>query len=200
MYKLPDLPYDYDALKNWVSAHTMEMHHDFHHKSYTTKLNTAVDSMPSELQAKFTDQPIEYWLTHLNELPTEYQTVIRNQGGGYKNHAMFWQMLTPNGDGQPTGELGRAIDAKYDSFANFEKEFETKATGLFGSGWAWLLQDLSIVTTPNQDYPSQNPILGLDVWEHAYYLDYQWDRADYARSWWNHVNWDYVAKRYSDGQ
>lgn len=200
MFKLPDLPYDYDAMEGWVSARTMEMHHDFHHKAYTSKLNAAIESMPADEKSRFMDKPIEYWLTHLNELPEKYRTVVRNQGGGFKNHAMFWQMLTAKGDGQPTGELGKVLDAKYGDFAAFEKEFESKATGLFGSGWVWLLQDLTIVTTANQDYPNQNPILGLDVWEHAYYLDYQWDRADYAKSWWGHVDWAYVAKRYSDGE
>lgn len=197
MFKLPDLPYDYNAMEGWLSARTMEMHHDFHHRAYADKLNAVVEKMNDALRTKFSAQPIDYWLTHLDELPTEYRNAIRNQGGGYENHALFWQMLTPKGDGQPTGKLGEDLEARYGDFAKFEQEFEASAAGLFGSGWVWLLDDLSIATTANQNYPDRKPILGLDVWEHAYYLDYQWNRSDYAKSWWNHVNWDYVATRRS---
>lgn len=195
MFKLPDLPYNYDALGKYISKDIMELHHDRHHQSYVDKLNAALDQAP-ELQNKTLIELI----SHLDQAPESVRTAIRNHGGGHYNHSQFWLWMSPNGGGQPGGKLGDDLAAKYGDFQKFVDEFSAKATGVFGSGWAWLMPDLSVVTTPNQDNPvmtgSDEPLLGLDVWEHAYYLDYTYKRGDYIKAWWNVVNWDEVANRY----
>ena len=195
-FALPELPYAYDAFGAYISKDIMQLHHDKHHQAYVDKLNTALEDYP-ELQTK----TIEELLTKLDELPEAIRTAVRNQGGGHYNHTQFWQWLSPTGGGQPTGKLGNDLTAKYGDFQAFVDEFSSNATGVFGSGWAWLNPDLSITTSPNQDSPlvegKPAPILGLDVWEHAYYLDYTYKRADYIAAWWNIVNWDEAAKRYN---
>lgn len=195
MYSLPDLPYGYDQLGSYISSDIMKLHHDKHHQTYVDKLNTAIDSAPA-----LRERPLESLLTDLSNLPENVQTVIRNQGGGHYNHSLFWQWMSPDGGGEPNGELADAIITKYGSFQAFVDEFTTKSLGVFGSGWAWLQPDMSIITTPNQDTPIMQgleaPLLGLDVWEHAYYLDYKNKRDDYVKSWWNVVNWEFVESRY----
>jgi Fe-Mn family superoxide dismutase len=195
MFTLPDLPYDYDALGKYISKDIMELHHSKHHQTYVDKLNAALEKAP-ELQSK----SIEELVSNLGTVPEEIRTAVRNHGGGHYNHTQFWQWMSPNGGSEPTGELADALKAKYGDFQGFMDAFGDKALGVFGSGWAWLQPDLSIVTTPNQDSPLNSgkaePILGLDVWEHAYYLDYTYKRADYIKAWWHVVNWDEVAKRF----
>lgn len=196
MFSLPNLPYDYDALGDYISKDIMALHHDKHHQTYVDKLNAALDSAP-----EFKEKSLEELVTNLDALPEAVRTAVRNNGGGHYNHSLFWQWMSPNGGGEPTGELAAKITEKYGSFQSFVDQFNEKALGVFGSGWAWLEPDLSIVTTPNQDTPMlqglAEPLLGLDVWEHAYYLDYKNVRADYVKAWWNVVNWDFVAERYS---
>lgn len=195
MHKLPDLGYDYDALGKYISKQIMELHHSKHHQGYVDKLNAALEKAP-ELQ----DTPLAELLGDLSSAPESIRTAVRNQGGGHYNHTQFWLWMSPDGGGQPAGALGKALDAKYGSFQGFVDEFSARAAGVFGSGWAWLMPDLTITTSPNQDSPLMDgrpaPILGLDVWEHAYYLDYQNKRADYIQAWWNVVNWHEVASRY----
>lgn len=195
MFSVPALQYDYDALEDVISAEIMELHHDKHHQAYVDKLNAAIEKYP-ELQSK----SVEDLLRGLNELPDDIRTTVRNNGGGHYNHCLFWLWMSPNGGGQPDGELGDAIAAKYGSFDNFVDQFTTKALGLFGSGWVWLNPDMEITTTPNQDSDlmtgGPEPLLGLDVWEHAYYLDYKNRRDEYIQSWWKIVNWDTVKERY----
>lgn len=195
MHTLPELDYSYDALGAYISKDIMELHHSKHHQAYIDNLNAALEKAP-ELQ----DKSLEDLLSDLNTAPEEVRTAIRNQGGGHYNHTLFWKFMSPDGGGEPGGELGDALKDKYGSFQTFVDDFSAQSAGVFGSGWAWLLPDLSIVTTPNQDSPLSNgqpaPILGLDVWEHAYYLDYKNKRADYIQAWWNVVNWDEVAERY----
>lgn len=195
MYKLPDLGYNYDALGKYISKDIMELHHSKHHQTYVDKLNAAIDNAPA-----LKERPLESLLTDLDQLPEAVRTAIRNNGGGHLNHTLFWQWMSPDGGGQPTGELASAIDAKYGSFQGFIDEFTKASLGVFGSGWAWLQPDLEIMTTPNQDNPIMQgkpaPILGLDVWEHAYYLDYKNVRADYVAAWWEVVNWATVETRY----
>ncbi len=194
MFSLPDLGYDYDALGKYISKDIMLLHHDKHHQTYVDKLNTAIDSEPS-LQG----QSIEQLLTSLDSLPDSVRTAIRNNGGGHFNHSLFWQWMSPDGGGEPTGQLAADLAVMYGDFQSFVDEFTTKALSVFGSGWVWLQPDLSIVTTPNQDSPLTAglpaPLLGLDVWEHAYYLDYKNKRDDYVKAWWNVVNWDFVQSR-----
>lgn len=196
-FTLPELGYDYDALGTYISADIMKLHHDKHHQVYVDKLNAALDKAP-ELQGK----TIEQLITSLESVPEEIRTAVRNQGGGHYNHTLFWQWLSPNGGGEPTGALGDGIREKYGSYQAFVDQFTEKALGVFGSGWAWLQPDLSIVTTPNQDSPLMNgneaPLLGLDVWEHAYYLDYTYNRADYVKAWWNVTNWEFAAQRFAE--
>lgn len=196
MYTLPDLEYSYDALGQYISKEIMELHHSKHHQTYVDKLNTALDSAPA-----LRERPLESLLTDLNNLPAEVQVIIRNNGGGHLNHSLFWQWMSPDGGGEPKGELAEHINAKYGSFQGFIDEFTKQALGVFGSGWAWLQPDLEIITTPNQDNPimqdKQPPILGLDVWEHAYYLDYKNKRPDYVAAWWGVVNWSTVEAKYS---
>lgn len=192
-YTLPKLPYAFDALEPAIDAKTMEIHHDRHHQTYITNLNTALAK--SDLLGK----PVEELLRDLKKLPAELQTPIRNNGGGHLNHTWFWMMMKKDG-GAPKGELLKAIDASFGSYDGFKKEFVTAATGQFGSGWAWLVKGkdkpLAIVKTANQDNPimdGHTVLLGCDVWEHAYYLKYQNKRADYVNAWFGVVNWDFVA-------
>lgn len=192
MYQLPDLKYDYGALGEYISRDIMQLHHSKHHQTYVDKLNAALDSTP-ELK----EYDLEKLLTSLSSLPENVQIAIRNHGGGHYNHSLFWQWMSPNGGGQPSGELLNKIVAQYGSFQAFVDEFTAKSLALFGSGWCWLMPDMSIQTSPNQDSPimtgNQAPLLGLDVWEHAYYLDYKNKRDDYVKAWWNVVNWEFVA-------
>jgi Fe-Mn family superoxide dismutase len=198
-FKLPDLPYAYDALEPHIDARTMEIHHTKHHQAYINNANAALEKYP-DLQNK----SVEELLKNLNALPEDIRTVIRNNGGGHANHALFWPVMGPNGGGQPSGELANLINSAFGSFDSFKDQFSKAAATRFGSGWAWLVVDgsgnLKVTSTANQDSPlseGSTPILGLDVWEHAYYLNYQNRRPDYVSAWWNVVNWDQVAKNYS---
>lgn len=194
MFQLPDLGYDYDALSNYISGDIMRLHHDKHHQTYVDKLNAAIDTAP-ELKGK----TLEELLSDLDALPEHVRTAVRNHGGGHYNHSLFWQWMSPNGGGEPKGELASAITAKYGSYQQFVDEFTAKSLGVFGSGWVWLQPNLDIVTTANQDTPLSTglgaPLLGLDVWEHAYYLDYKNKRDDYVSAWWGTVDWDFVNSR-----
>ncbi|SIT82076.1 superoxide dismutase [Edaphobacillus lindanitolerans] len=199
-FKLPELPYAYDALEPHIDKETMEIHHTKHHNTYVTNLNAAVEG------TDLADKSIEEVLRNFDSVPEEKKTAVRNNGGGHANHSLFWQLLSPNGGGEPAGELAEAISKKFGSFDKFKEEFETAAKGRFGSGWAWLVVnngDIEVVSTANQDSPlmeGKTPILGLDVWEHAYYLKYQNRRPEYAAAFWNVVNWDEVAKRYEEAK
>lgn len=196
MYKLPDLNYNYDALGRYISADIMQLHHSKHHQTYVDKLNAALDQT-EDLKGR----SLESLLKDVDSLPASVRTAIRNNGGGHYNHSLFWQWMSPDGGGQPSGELADRMNQKYNSFQGFVDEFTKAALGVFGSGWVWLQPDLEIITTANQDTPLMQgldePLLGLDVWEHAYYLDYKNKRDDYVAAWWNVVNWDFVASRYS---
>lgn len=198
-FELPALPYATNALEPHIDARTMEIHHGKHHNTYITNLNKALENYP-ELQSK----SIEELIGNLDAIPEAIRTAVRNNGGGHANHTLFWQIMGPGKGGEPSGELGAAIQSAFGDFASFKEKFAAAGTGRFGSGWAWLVADkggaLSITSTPNQDTPvmeGKTPILGLDVWEHAYYLNYQNRRPDYIGAWWNVVNWDEVAKRYA---
>ncbi|MDQ5932649.1 MAG: superoxide dismutase [Candidatus Saccharimonadales bacterium] len=199
MYQLPDLTYDYAALGNYISKDIMQLHHSKHHQAYVDKLNKALDDAP-ELK----DQSLESLLRGVDSLPENVRTVIRNNGGGHYNHSLFWQWMSPDGGGQPTGELANKLVAQYGDFQGFVDEFTAKSLSVFGSGWCWLMPDLSITTNANQDSPimqgSEAPLLGLDVWEHAYYLDYKNKRDDYVNAWWNVVNWRFVEQRLHDSE
>jgi Fe-Mn family superoxide dismutase len=197
-FTLPPLPYPNDALEPSIDAKTMEIHHDKHHAGYVNNLNAAIEKAP-ELQGKSLDD----LLKNINAVPDSVRTAVRNNAGGHWNHSMFWQVMSPNGGGQPTGKLADAIKSAFGDFEKFKEQFNAAGGSRFGSGWAWLIKDggkLSIVSTPNQDNPIMDgkaaPILGVDVWEHAYYLKYQNRRADYLKAWWNVVNWPEVAKRF----
>lgn len=198
MFTLPALPYEYDALNKAISGDIMRLHHDKHHQTYVDKLNAAIESA-SELK----DRSLDDLLMNLESLPETVRTAVRNNGGGHYNHSLFWQMMSPDGGGEPTGELADQINERYGSFHVFVDEFTTKATNLFGSGWVWLMPNMDIITTPNQDTPIMEgkpaPLLGLDVWEHAYYLDYKNVRADYIKAWWDVVNWEFVGKNFKAG-
>lgn len=200
-YELPKLPYAYDALEPHIDKETMNIHHTKHHNTYVTNLNNAIEG-----KSAYTSKGIEDLIAHINDIPEDIRTAVRNNGGGHANHSLFWQILSPNGGGTPTGELGDAIASKFGSFDDFKDEFAKAATGRFGSGWAWLVVDngeLAITSTPNQDSPlmeGKTPILGLDVWEHAYYLNYQNKRPEYIKAFWNVVNWDEVSKRYQEAK
>ncbi len=195
VFELPKLDYNYDAFGTYISGRIMELHYTKHHQTYVDKLNAAVASAP-ELQGK----SLEELIMHLDTAPEAVRTAVRNHGGGHYNHTLFWQCLSPNSDKSPSGDLLSGLEAKYGSFQGFVDEFSAKALGVFGSGWAWLQPDLSIVTTANQDNPIMNggatPVLGLDVWEHAYYLDYTYNRADYVKAWWEVVDWQKTRERY----
>jgi Fe-Mn family superoxide dismutase len=196
-FTLPNLPYAYDALEPHIDARTMEIHHTKHHQAYVNNLNAAVEKAP-ELQGKSLDELMK----SINTVPESVRTAVRNNGGGHWNHTMFWEIMGPSKGGEPSGKLGDAIRSAFGDLSKFKEQFAAAGTGRFGSGWAWLINDggkLSITSTPNQDNPlmeGKKAILGLDVWEHAYYLKYQNKRPDYIAAWWNVVNWDAVAKRF----
>jgi len=196
-YKLPDLPYEHDALEPHIDKKTMEIHHGKHHKGYTDKLNAALEGH------EFENLPIVEVLQRINEVPEDVRQAVINNGGGYANHKLFWGILSPDGGGNPEGEIADAIDSAFGSFDKFKEEFSSAAAGQFGSGWGWLCVDtsdnLKVISTPNQDSPYMNgltPILGVDVWEHAYYLKYQNRRPDYISEFWNVVNWKKVNELY----
>lgn len=195
MFTVPALEYEYDALEDAISAEIMELHHNKHHQTYVDKLNQALESHP-ELQTK----SVEELLRDLENVPEDIRTAVRNNGGGHYNHSLFWRWMSPQGGGQPEGELLQAINNRYGSFDAFVETFNEKALGLFGSGWVWLQPNLDIITSANQDSPlSQGlpeALLGLDVWEHAYYLDYKNHRDEYVKNWWRVVNWPVVQERY----
>ncbi|KQL44861.1 MULTISPECIES: superoxide dismutase [Brevibacillus] len=197
-HQLPALPYAHNALEPHIDAQTMEIHHGRHHATYVNNLNAAL-----EAHADLQDKSVEELISNIDALPEGIRTAVRNNGGGHANHTLFWEILSPNGGGAPAGELADAINAAFGSFDNFKAEFAKAATGRFGSGWAWLVADggkVAITSTPNQDSPvmeGKKPILGLDVWEHAYYLKYQNKRPDYIGAFWNVVNWDEVSKRFA---
>lgn len=197
-HELPKLPYSYEALEPHIDARTMEIHHTKHHQTYVNNLNAALEKHHN-LQTK----SVEELIKDLNAIPEDIRTAVRNNGGGHLNHSMFWLMMSSHGGGEPKGDLVAAIKSAFGDFASFKDQFSKAAAGRFGSGWAWLCIDKSgklvINSTPNQDNPISDglkPIVGLDVWEHAYYLKYQNRRADYIGAWWNVVNWDQVAKNY----
>ncbi|GKV68077.1 superoxide dismutase [Mn] [Sporosarcina sp. NCCP-2716] len=200
-YKLPELPYAYDALEPHIDKETMEIHHTKHHNTYVTNVNAALEGH-DDLAAK----SVEDLISDLNAVPENIRTAVRNNGGGHANHSLFWTLLSPNGGGAPKGELAEAIDKKFGSFDKFKEEFGNAAKTRFGSGWAWLVVDngeLAITSTPNQDNPlmeGKTPLLGLDVWEHAYYLNYQNRRPDYISAFWNVVNWDEVEKLFAQNK
>lgn len=200
-YQLPALPYAFDALEPHIDAMTMEIHHDRHHGTYVSKLNAAIEGH-SDLEAK----SIEDLLATIDSVPEAIRTTVRNNGGGHANHSLFWEVLSPNGGGQPTGPVAEAINSTFGSFEAFKEKFGAAATNRFGSGWAWLVVSngkLEIISTPNQDSPymeGKTPILGLDVWEHAYYLKYQNKRPEYIAAFWNLVNWAEVNKRFESAK
>lgn len=200
-HKVPDLPYDYNALEPHIDEETMKLHHDKHHAAYVKKLNSALEGH-TDLQEK----PVEELLAGLDTIPSDIKTAVRNHGGGHANHSMFWTIMSSDGGGKPSGKLAEAINSKFGSFEEFKKKFSDAASGVFGSGWAWLVvdgKDLAIMTTQNQDTPiSQGkiPIMGLDVWEHAHYLKYQNRKPEYIDAWWNVVNWSQVEKNYSSAR
>ncbi|MBX9654293.1 superoxide dismutase [bacterium] len=199
-YQQAPLPYAFDALEPHIDAKTMEIHYGKHHAAYVANLNAAIESLP-EL-AKLSPEEL---ISHLDKVPEEKRMAVRNNGGGHVNHTLFWNLMSKNGGGEPKGDLGTAIKAAFGTFDHFQKQFADAGVKRFGSGWAWLIAakdgSLTITSTPNQDNPimegKPSPILGLDVWEHAYYLKYQNRRPDYITAWWNVVNWDKVAELYS---
>jgi len=223
-FTLPPLPYAYDALEPHIDAQTMTIHHDKHHAAYVANLNKALTSWPNppfppaSLKKIVAEESLGGWLKDLNSVPENVRTIVRNNGGGHYNHSLFWQMMKKGGGGEPKAELAKAIEANFGNFTDFKSKFSEAATKVFGSGWAWLVMEadqLKIVSTPNQDSPinqyekqnrlvltwtlsTQTPLLGLDVWEHAYYLKYQNKRADYITAWWNVVNWDFVSELYAN--
>jgi len=196
-FTLPNLPYDFSALEPVIDAETMRIHHDKHHAAYVTKLNAAIKG------SEYDEWSIERLLKNLDEIPQGIRGAVRNNGGGHYNHTLFWQILKPNGGAPPSGALGDAIAASFGSFNNFQSEFTSAATTRFGSGWAWLVTDgktLSVLSTPNQDSPisaGKTPLLGIDVWEHAYYLKYQNRRPEYIENFYSIINWDKVAELYA---
>jgi len=200
-YQLPELPYPANALEPHIDEQTMNIHHGKHHNTYVTNLNKALEGH-DDLASK----SVEELISNLDAVPENIRTAVRNNGGGHANHSLFWQILLPHGGGEPTGELAEAINKKFGSFEKFKEEFTQAALGRFGSGWAWLVVnngELEVTSTPNQDSPlmeGKTPILGLDVWEHAYYLKYQNRRPDYVQAFWNVVNWEEVAKRYNEAK
>ena len=193
-YSLPDLPYAYDALEPHIDEATMHFHHDKHHQTYVTNANAALEG------TEWADKPVEEVLKNLSALPSDKQGPVRNNAGGHYNHSLFWNMMGPDGGGEPTGAVGEAITSTFGGFDAFKEQFKAAGIARFGSGWAWLVKDssgLAVVSTPNQDTPLSDgsaPLLGVDVWEHAYYLTYQNRRPDYLDAWWNVVNWAKVAE------
>jgi superoxide dismutase, Fe-Mn family len=197
-FELPALPYAYNALEPTIDEETMHLHHDKHHQAYVTNLNNALQG-----QDAFANLPIEELVRRINEVPENIRTAVRNNGGGHVNHTMFWEIMTPGGAKEPTGDLASTINQTFGSFDAFKTQFNDAGVKRFGSGWAWLVVAqggaLQVLSTANQDSPlmdGQYPVMGNDVWEHAYYLKYQNRRPDYLAAWWNVVNWDEVAKRY----
>jgi Fe-Mn family superoxide dismutase len=196
-YSVPPLPYAYDALEPTIDKQTMEIHHDKHHQAYVDKVNAALAGTP------LADASIEDVLKDLNRVPEDKRTAVRNNGGGHYNHTLFWESMGPGAGGEPSGALGEAIAQTFGSFSDFQAKLKETGVNQFGSGWAWLIHDgsgLAIVGTPNQDNPISNgktPLLGVDVWEHAYYLKYQNRRPDYLDAWWGTVNWAKVAERFA---
>ncbi|HBL8309263.1 TPA: superoxide dismutase [Enterococcus faecium] len=196
-YTLPDLPYAYDALEPYIDEETMHLHHDKHHNTYVTNLNSAIEKYP-----ELGEKTIEELLSDMDAIPTDIKTAVRNNGGGHANHSFFWEIMAPNAGGEPTGEIKEAINEAFGDFSSFKEEFKKAAAGRFGSGWAWLVMEngkLAITSTANQDSPlmeGKTPILGFDVWEHAYYLKYKNVRPDYIAAFWNVINWDEVNKRF----
>ncbi|MEG0255866.1 MAG: superoxide dismutase [Vagococcus sp.] len=197
-YTLPELPYAYDALEPHIDELTMKLHHDKHHNTYVTNLNAAIEKHP-ELGSK----SIEELVTNLNDVPEDIRMAVRNNGGGHANHTFFWEIMGPNGGGEPTGAIKGAIESAFGSYEDFKTAFQAAAVGRFGSGWAWLVDNdgkLEIMSTPNQDSPlteGKTPLLGIDVWEHAYYKKYSNVRPDYIKAFYNVINWDEVNKRYA---
>ncbi|TNO96352.1 superoxide dismutase [Mn] [Bacillus sp. CD3-1a] len=200
-HELPNLPYAYDALEPHFDKETMNIHHTKHHNTYITNLNAALEG-----HAELADKSVEELVANLNEVPEAIRTAVRNNGGGHANHTFFWTILSPNGGGQPVGELATAIEAKFGSFDAFKAEFAKAGATRFGSGWAWLVVnngELEVTSTPNQDSPlteGKTPVIGLDVWEHAYYLNYQNRRPDYIGAFWNVVDWNAAEKRYQEAK
>lgn len=197
-YTLPDLPYAYDALEPHIDEETMKLHHDKHHNTYVTNLNAALEKYP-----ELAEKSIEELVADLANVPADIKTAVQNNGGGHANHTFFWEIMAPNAGGEPTGAIKEAIDAKFGSFEDFKTQFAAAATGRFGSGWAWLVVsngELEIMSTANQDSPlteGKTPVLGLDVWEHAYYKKFSNVRPDYIKAFWNVINWDEVNKRFT---
>ena len=199
-FEVPPLPYDYNALEPYIDTQTMQLHHDKHHAAYVNNLNNAVNN------TDFASKNVDDILRHINDVPQNIRTAVQNNGGGHSNHSMFWAIMKPNGGGEPTGALASAIQQTFGSFDQFKAAFNDAGAKRFGSGWAWLVLDqngkLAVISTANQDSPLMNgqyPIMGNDVWEHAYYLKYQNRRPEYLAAWWNVVNWDEVARRYQQG-
>jgi Fe-Mn family superoxide dismutase len=196
-HELPPLSYDYNALEPHIDAQTMEIHHGKHHQAYVTNLNAALEG------TEWSDRPVEDVIANLDALPEDKRMAVRNNGGGHWNHTFFWQIMAPGGGGEPSGELAQAIESTFGGVDALKAQVNDAGVKRFGSGWSWLVRDgggaLSVVSTPNQDSPvmeGQTPILGIDVWEHAYYLKYQNRRPDYLEAWWNVVNWEAVAQRF----
>jgi Fe-Mn family superoxide dismutase len=198
-FEVPDLPYDYAALEPHIDEETMRVHHDKHHQAYVDKANAALEG------TDLADADVAEVIRNLDQLPAEKQAPVRNNAGGHSNHSFFWQIMSPDGGGEPDGDLAAAIEEAFGGFDDFKEEFKNAGVNRFGSGWAWLVREdsgLAVVSTPNQDSPiadGQTPLLGVDVWEHAYYLKYQNKRPDYIDAWWNVVDWGAVASRLSDG-
>ena len=199
-FTLPPLPYPTNALEPHIDAQTMELHHGKHHNAYVTNLNAALEKAP-----ELADKSLDDLLRNLNSVPEAVRTAVRNNGGGHWNHSQFWKTMAPNAGGAPTGKLAAAIDAAFGDFEKFKEAFQAAGAGRFGSGWVWLVNEggkLAITSTPNQDSPimeGKYPVIGLDVWEHAYYLKYQNRRPDYIAAWWNVVRWDEAEKRFNGG-
>jgi Fe-Mn family superoxide dismutase len=199
-YELPPLPYDFDALEPTIDAKTMEIHHDKHHQAYVTNLNAALDG------TEWADHPIEQVLASLDLIPEDKRAAVRNNGGGHANHTLFWQLMKPKGGGDPTGDLAAAINDTFGDADQLKAALNDGGVKRFGSGWTWLIWDgtgLAVKSTPNQDSPLMDgdvPLLGIDVWEHAYYLKYQNRRPDYLAAWWDVVNWDEVARRFTSAK
>jgi superoxide dismutase, Fe-Mn family len=197
-YEVPPLPYDYAALEPHIDEQTMRVHHDKHHQAYVDKANAALEG------TEWADRPVEQVLANLEILPEDKQAAVRNNAGGHANHSMFWEIMSPDGGGEPSGALAQAIESTFDSLDALQEAVNLAGVNRFGSGWTWLIHDgtgLAVVSTPNQDSPISNsdvPLLGIDVWEHAYYLKYQNRRPDYLAAWWNVVNWDAVGARYDE--
>jgi len=199
-FEVPPLPYNYNALEKSIDEQTMRLHHDKHHGAYVTNLNAALEKHPD-----WQKRSVEQVLRHINEVPEDVRTAVRNNGGGHANHSMFWRIMAPSGGGEPTGALAQAIQSAFGNFNSFKEKFNDAGVKRFGSGWAWLVRDskgaLQIISSANQDSPLMDgnfPVMGNDVWEHAYYLRYQNRRADYLKAWWDVVNWKEIAERFDN--